>query len=659
MPNLDEYLGRLPAEELADECQKRIIRWNDSLYRNGLINIWQRNYRLYYNADPYFRPNTYWNDFGVTGEAGEYLNIRVNHYRNLLTHMLNMIFSKLPALKSRAANTTPQAMESIDLCDAILEHDMHKKQINRQLKKAGEMALLFGTGAVSLEWDVNAGDPYLTDEMGRLISSGDVKCRAKSPLDFYTDTAKEDWNDVDWIVQRDFVNKYMLAAQFPDMTDKILTESDNDYIKRGIYFFDVNETDDIPVYKYYHRHAQGMLPNGRFCMWVNPNCVLYDGPNPYKKIPLFLVKPSEGLGTYYGYSPSFDLAPVQMFYNMVMSSIATNIAAHGVSNVVGTRGSDISVTQLVGGMNYIEVAPGMPPPQPLNLLSTAPEMYQISQYLERIMETVSGVNSVARGQPDSNLKSGVALGIVQSMAIQFMSGFQQSVINTLEDIGNFDLELNKTYANTPRVVSIVGKDKINEIRRWTAADISLVENIYIEPVDPFSQTLAGREARAENLLQKGLVNPQEYLTVATTGQLEPLYRRPMSELNYIRCENEKMINGEKVPVYITDNHPLHIDEHLTSTFDPDLRLKAQIPGSPEQTIMANLLEHVEQHKMAMQQQQMGGPMMPPGAPPQGPTPPQGQPQEPAMAGAGNQSQSMQLQAKMPESAPQPPTMGMQ
>lgn len=651
MADLNDYIGRLPPEELAAEIRKRITRWGDALYSNGLINNWQRNYRLYYNADPYFRPNnSNWNDFGIAGQNGEYLNIRINQFRNLLTNMLNMIFAKMPVLKSRAANTTAAAMEAIDLCDAILEHDMQKKNILRQLKKAGEMGLLFGTGALMIEWDVNAGDPYVTDEFGRLVTTGDIKVRARSPLDFYTDTCKEEWDSVDWIVEREFYNKYTLAAQFPDLEEKILMASERPFIDRGFTFFDLNETDDVPVYKFYHKPVQGLLPQGRFLMALNEECVMHDGPNPYGKIPMFLIKPSDGLGSFYGYTPAFDLAPCQMFYNMVTSSIATNVAAHGVPNVVGTRGSDISITQLVGGMNYIEVAPGMPPPQALNLLATPPEMYQLTQNIEKIMETISGVNSVARGNPDASLKSGVALGLVQSMAIQFMSGFQQSVINTLEDVGNFDIELNKLYANTPRVVSIVGKDKINEIKRWTAADLSLIENIYVEPVDPFSQTLAGREARADSLLQKGLVNPQEYLTVATTGQLEPLYRRPMSELNYIRIENESLMNGKYVDVMITDNHPLHIDEHLTLTFDPDIRMKSSVPGSQEQQTMMILLEHIQKHKdfamMQQQPQQMAAPSMDNS---NGPTPQQ-------------ESPSMNLQAEMPPTAPpQPsqPPMGMQ
>ena len=51
------------------------------------------------------------------------------------------------------------------------------------------------------------------------------------------------------------------------------------------------------------------------------------------------------------------------------------------------------------------------------------------------METLSGVNSVARGNPEASLQSGTALAMVQSQALQFMSGLQQSYIQLIEDVG--------------------------------------------------------------------------------------------------------------------------------------------------------------------------------------------------------------------------------
>jgi len=630
---MGEYIGLLPRDEIGKAIIDKMDKWHDSVVGNGLIDQWRRNYRLYYNSDPYMRTKQYWNDFGFTGEHGEYLNVKINHYRNLITHMLNMIFSKMPALKSRAAQNTFEATSSVDLCDSILENTFSTKRLNRKVKKVGEMGLVFGTGFALAEWDVMEGEPYITDDMGRIVNTGDINVSPLSVLDFYTDTCKQDENDIDWEIVRQFKNKYLLAAQFPDFAQKILDIAD-DYRNNALSYFDQNESDDIPIYKYYHKPVPGLMPNGRYVICLDKDIVIYDGPNPYSRIPVFMIKPSEGMGTFYGYSPSNDLAPIQMFYNMIMSSIATNAAAHGIPNIAVEKGSEITTAMLEGGMNMVMVDKGYALPQPLNLMATPPEMYQLTTFLERIMETVSGVNSVARGNPDDQLKSGVALGLIQSMAIQFMSGFQNSVINFMEDLGNHVLSLYKNYANTPRIVSIAGRDKINDIKRWSGNDLSMVHSVYVEPVDPMSQTIAGREARAEKLMNSGQVSGYEYLTVATTGQLEPIYKRPMAELNYIRYENEKLQSGEWVEVLITDQHQIHIDEHLTMTFDPDFRSKVQVPGNTDQNTMQVILEHIQKHKnfLMLDQAPPNGPQMNPGngppqqGPPKPPMPHQMQPQ---------------------------------
>lgn len=624
-----QYIGLMPREQIGAAIIDKMDKWHDSVVGNGLIDQWRRNYRLYYNSDPYANTKQYWNDFGFTGEHGEYLNIKINHYRNLITHMLNMIFAKLPDLKSRAAQNTFESISSVDLSDSILENTFKSKRVNRKVKKTGEMGLLFGTGGALSEWDIMEGEPYVTDEQGRIVNTGDIVVYPLSVLDFYADTCKQDEADIEWQTFRQFKNKYLLAAQFPDYAERILSMAD-EYRDNALSYFDQNESDDIPIYKFYHKPIPGLMPNGRYVICVDKNIVLYDGPNPYNRIPFFMIKPSEGIGTFYGYSPANDLAPIQMFYNMIMSSIGTSAAAFGIPNIVAEKGSEITQSMLEGGMNLLEVEPGKQLPQALSLMATPPEMYQLTTFLERTMETISGVNAVARGNPDDSLKSGVALGLVQSMAIQFMSGFQQSVINFMEDLGNHVLNLYKSYANTPRIVSIAGRDKMNDIRRWSSSDLSLVHSIYVEPVDPLSQTIAGREARADKLLNTGQVSGYEYLTVATTGQLEPLYKREMAELNYIRCENEKLQSGEYVEVLISDNHEIHINEHLTMTFDPDFRTGSQMPGSPQEQTMRIVLEHIQKHKMFQMQQmpQMPPPGMQQGPPPQHPQPQQkqGQPQ---------------------------------
>lgn len=626
MASINDYIGLLPSEELSAEAFNKIQSWSTSMSTNGFIRRCFRNYRLYHNADPYSQINSYWGDFGISGENGEYMNVKINHFRNILTHIMNMIFSKLPIPKSRAKNSSAASIESVEICDALLENLFQSKggMATKHLRKASELSMVMGTGAVLMEWDSGGGEEFIKDEQGRSYFTGDLRIRALGITDFYVDTSIQDWDDANWVIVRESINKFRLASQYPDLAERILSEKNNDSLGRTFDMFDRNTTDEIYTYKFYHKKVNGLLPDGRYCYFLENDVIMYDGENPYGDLPVFLVKPSEGLGTIYGYTPAFDLAPIQMFIDMTMSAIATNISAHAVPNIVMESGSGLSVNNLVGGMNILEIPNGVAHPTTLDLMHTAPEVYQVTQMLERLMETISGVNSVARGNPESSLKSGVALGIVQSMAVQFISGFQESIINTIKEMSEFAIDYYRKFSTTERIVSIVGTNKSTDVKKWKSETLQNIHDVYIEPVDPILQTIGGKMNLADNLLQHGSVSPDQYITVATTGQLEPMLDRPMSELNYIREENERLMRGEQVQAIAGENNQLHINEHFTKVFNTELRSKASDPQSQEYIILSSILSHIQQHKDLEAQEQMQQMQLQQGAQQQGAPPPQQQ-----------------------------------
>jgi hypothetical protein len=101
---------------------------------------------------------------------------------------------------------------------------------------------------------------------------------------------------------------------------------------------------------------------------------------PYKNIPIFRIAPAEILGTPYGYSPMFDIYPIQEMMNATYSAIATNQNAFATQSVFFPRDADISVSAVDGGMNIIE---GNAPPQPINLTQTPQEVFK---YLEILIQ---------------------------------------------------------------------------------------------------------------------------------------------------------------------------------------------------------------------------------------------------------------------------------
>jgi hypothetical protein len=106
------------------------------------------------------------------------------------------------------------------------------------------------------------------------------------------------------------------------------------------------------------------------------------------------------------------------------------------------------------------------------------------------METISGINSVTRGQPEASLKSGNALALVQSMAIQFISGLQQSYVKLIEQVGTQLINNLKDYAKAPRVAAIVGKNNRTELKEFIGDDLQAINRVVVDMGNALSRCLA-------------------------------------------------------------------------------------------------------------------------------------------------------------------------
>lgn len=644
VPNRDEYFATLDKEDIAAELSKRCDLWYENLGASGIYRKMTKSYAAYYGYNSSGSGHTS-SEIIKSGEQGELSLIKANHFRNLLQHLLVMTTSSRPAMEARAINTDYRSLAQTILANGILDYYMREKRLERYLKLATEYALVFGEGYVRLEWDTSEGDEYSVDpETNKITFTGDIQYNVLNPLDVIKDVFRTDNNDEDWLIVRHFKNRWELVAKYPELKDEILKASTKDETDMTFnYQFKTDgqlRSDLIPVYEFYHNKSDA-LPNGRQVVYVSQEAVLYDGPLPYKEIPVYRIAPGEFIGTPHGYTVAFDLLSLQETLDGLYSIIVTNQSTFGVQNLLLPQGHNISYSSLPGGLNVIEYdASSGVKPEALNLTKTPPEIFNFVNKLESVMETISGVNSVARGNPEANLRSGNALALIQSMAIQFNSGLQQSFAQLLEDVGTATLATLRDFAATPRVAMIVGKNNRSYMREFTGNDLDKVNRVVVDMGNPLSKTTAGKLEMANNLLQQGIIKTaQDYIMVMKTGNLDTMIEGDVAELALIKSENENLSEGQPVQATALDEHVLHIKEHRSVIASPDARENPQVV----QAVLNHIQDHIQLLKTVDPNilNILGQPSLatPPGQPgPQGPggPPPQGgapQPGGPKPGGA--------------------------
>ena len=600
----NKYFATLPEDELGDVLHSKVMDYFDEIRDLGLIELWIRSY------DAFNRGLRHGGKLRDTGEQGEYKQVFVNHYRSLLQHKMSLTIKQRPSFEPRAANTDYKSQGQVILARGLLDYYMREKKLEKTLKKAIGFALRYGEGCVRAEWDTGIGEVYAVDpDTNKPVNEGDICYESFSPIDVIRDTSCESFEQNDWIIIRTYRNRYDLIAKYADfesieeeevrkeiekLRDQIIAVPSKEQVSRdgNLIGYHNRETDLVPVYEFYHKKTPA-VPEGKFTTFLDSDTVLIDGPLPYDEIPVYSVMGSDIDGSNFGYSVAFDLLPLQEAVDNLHSAVLTNQKTFTVQMVALPKGSGISEATLGEGLSVIfyepRDVPGGGKPEAINLTATPQEVFNYIEKLENLMEILSGINSVTRGNPESNINSGVAMALIQSMAIEYSANLQQNYVSLLESVGTQTINVLKKYANTERVAQITGKTNKSYLKTFTGEDIADINRVTVDVGSPLARTTAGKLQILENLIQMGFIKtPEQYIQVMNTGTLEPAIESATSELMLIKDENEKLSEGdESIMSVATDDHALHIKEHRTVLASQESR--------NDQAIVMATLNHIQMH----------------------------------------------------------------
>jgi hypothetical protein len=602
MTEQDEvYWANEPAEDLANEVMARVDQYDDYIEDSGLLDLWRACADVYYKGISE-------SCLKQVGEQREFTRIFVNHTRNIIRHSYISTTATRPAWSPRAMNNDYESREQLETCEGVLDYYFIEEKAEKQINRATEYANVLGEGYVSIRWNEMKGDiaqivPVMDPETGekvgdRPVYEGDIEIKVHSPIDVIRDVTKETYSEQQWIVVREPANRWDLIAAYPQFREQLLAAPPKfeKWRKRRINPLPLSEwkkqanDDDIEIVTLYHNRTPA-VPLGRVAIVLDGETVLSDKTMEtakYEDRPVYRIAASDVEGAPFGYTFTFDLLALQQLCNLLHSTISTNQSNFGVQCLQAMKGSGIETSEIVAGLRLILYDNPNGKLEPLQLAATPAEIFEYLKIIEGAMETLSGVNSVVRGNPEASLKSGNALALVQAQFSEFQRDSQQSYAALVEDTGTGVVRIFKSRADNPRLAAIVGKASRSHLRQTGGGDLSKIDRVRVDMGTYESRTPAGRSQLAQQLVQANMVEtPEQYMAVLTTGRLEPVTHSRQATLDLIQAENEQLLVGQNPPVMVTDNHVLHISEHTVVGADTEARMKSEV--------MTALTGHLQAH----------------------------------------------------------------
>lgn len=567
---------------ISGELNHRIDAYYNWILTSNRLSRWRTAYNTYYGQ----RGTHNASYISAAGDKGELSFLMSNEYRNLIRHILVLGAQSRVSLETVTTNTDSESKSQAYVAKGLIEYYRRDGKIDENSYNASEISLIMDTGWVFNEWDTTLGADIVMDpDTGKGQRQGDIKSRARSPLDVVIDYSKIDPASHDWRIVRDPVNKYDLAAQYPEFGEEI-SSLQRDMTKDALYRFgDIAlydsevQSSDIDMWTFFHRKSPA-LPQGRMIQMVG-KIILYDGPIPYRKLPGNRICPSEMILSSLGYSDTNSLLSLQDVMDGLISGAVTNMTACAGNTIWTKPNPNFDFEELAQGMRLVE---SDEKPEVLQLNRLSPEWFSLANFVIQRMEALSGVNSVARGNTEGKDFSGAAMALLQSMSIQFNSGFTRSLNKLIEDNGNDIIMLTQDFGNEPVLGMIIGENNQYMMKEYSSKDLIKIQRVYCRQSNPLKDTTAGRMTIVEQAqkTEGGLSKPQ-FAEILDTGNTDCLLEKDRNIRLAIDQENEALIRGEVPPVCPFDNPIAHIQEH------------AKVFASPDDRKDVELIKRVKQH----------------------------------------------------------------
>jgi hypothetical protein len=631
LQEVDEEMGEtIPDEELywcersddslvADVKEKKRLYYEYAL-QHGFIDMWLAMMSEFYGRDPSTFSGFEASGIEFEGEDGELVRFRVNELHSYIRQTVTGATKERPSFKAGTLSTNYTAACQTEMVDTLAnwayEEFFGEKRERLLVERAELFATMWGWG----RWDPDGGevqqvqqqDPMTGQTFVQEVKTGEPVARVKCPWDVISDPTVEDEDDHAWRIVRERRNKFELVAVYPEMRDQIkgATLDDEQAYELSFAFDNTLATDeDVLVHHLYH-DCDGVMPDGHYAVILGEH-VLERGTLRERHrrgdMPLIPYQPEPMVGTSFGYSEAWDTLPIQQMTTQLTSDLATNLTAVARSLVVLPQGSEITPDQIASGVTALYVPSMEDKPVGLNLTQVAPGAFQFLDWLQKVHQVLAGQNSVTRGQPDENIKSGTMAALFHAIALEAghiraaaFNDFRRRMCMLLVD-------MMRDNAEGQFLAAVVGEDEERHLQYFEASVFEPVRDVYLETQNPMMRARSGILEMANFMKDiPGLIKtPQQVVQAFTTGQVKPLYKSAAQEIRQVEQENSRLRQGPQVeeqpgpqpidpmtgmpqldpmtgmlvpppierrvpevPAKLTDNPWVHINEHLAD-YDPN------------------------------------------------------------------------------------------
>lgn len=603
---------KTPAEHIEKVKSLLLARWEHD-------REWKLNLAFYQGKQYAFFPKRSTNMVTLATEPAELPRYRVRLVSNQIMPGVRSLVAKLtktkPVIHAVPSNATERASRGARIAERLHEHWWRELNLNTKRNEAWSWAQIGGQGWWKIGWDFNAGktmtytvapdgSPIIGDKIEELfqesllsqgiepieavVSLGEIRVDVLPPNDVVLDPSPSDYIDCQYA--------YCIHRLSPDEVynrwkvwikpDSVATDSDS-----SPYTYDETFSKDlVTIYIGYFR-KNSVMPKGKYIVFAaNHDTFLYQGdwPYPFDEIPLVKFPGLQIPGCVYDRAVVSDARPLQQEFNRSISQIIEYKNLNIVPQWIAPAGSMMR-NRMTGepGVIYFYNATsvgGGNKPEALQLGSLPPYIFENLNFTLQRMRDIFQIADVSQGTLPPNLEAGVAIDLLQEVAIDQLEPQIQQGESALARAGTMMLAFAQEYYDEPRIAKLYGSG-LNQIKAFSKADIKDVD-IYVEAGSGIPRTRAGRQMRIKGMIDSGLIRPDQAWKYYDMADMKTIASRFSLDEDKAYRENDLILRG--IPL-----NPLAVQNALqavNSGVNPQTQQPIQSPEEAQSIVMDAALD---------------------------------------------------------------------
>lgn len=495
-----------------------------------------------------------------------------------------------PTVVTRPTSNDQDDRRKADAADRLVRFALRQYRLQEKIDRASLNCLIYGTGIMKTRWNPHAGDLLeVNEETGEVLLEGEIEYTTPSPWHMYIDPDADAPEEMKWAFEKIFMPYdealYLFGSEKEDELKRAMTKgrSEGGYSPGSNSGLAEEKFDSVELFEYWETGLPSNGYQGRFCYCLRDGTPLTPiAPNPHRFITsgaVTEVQASERLsdeqkeakiqklpkkaGLPYQIFTDIDVpdnvwgksfieyvAVLQDTMNKLDSSTLDNIQAHGVSRLVLPEGAEIADESITNSPWDIIKITGSQPPHYVNTPSIMPEVDQLRQQMKIGIDDMSGVNESMFGQ-QSREQSGFSMQYATNQGNMIRRRLFNKYVLFVEDVYRTYLNLVRKHWDTPKTISVLGKEKALESVEVQGTDIDGGFDIVVEygaslSLDPMTRR---EEIMAlQPLFEKAGIPTRVSLQLMKLNELEGLYDMlQLAEDRQREIFEEMIATGRYVP----------------------------------------------------------------------------------------------------------------